>query len=220
MVIPPSNDEPLYQPQTPEDSPTFRFLARINAKFGLSLQSYHELYIWSTTHIDDFWSAVWDETNIIGHKGNHVVDTTALPPSNPAWFSEARLNWAENMLHCRSETKLAFIQATEPTADFPSPELQKCTYLRLQNLVADLASALLLNGLEPGDRVASYSSNCIENVVACLATSALGGIWVSAAADFGSEGVIERFEQVRPKFIFAVDAVVYVYVPSNDVAWY
>ncbi|GLB33820.1 putative acetyl-coenzyme A synthetase N-terminus [Lyophyllum shimeji] len=184
MAILQSNDEPLYRPLNPEDSATFRFLARINAKLGLSLKSYEELQ-------------------------SCLVDTSALPPSNPAWFSEAKLSWAENMLHCRSDTKLAFIQATEPTPDFPSPELQKCTYLQLYNLVADLASALLLNGLEPGDRVGSYSSNCIENVVACLATAAVGGIWVSAAADFGPEGVLERFEQVQPKFIFAVDAVVY-----------
>ncbi|KAG5651428.1 hypothetical protein H0H81_008658 [Sphagnurus paluster] len=209
MATSPSNDQPLYRPSNPHSSASFRFLARINTTLGLSLKSYEELYTWSTVHIQEFWSAVWDETNIIGHKGVHVVDPTALPSSNPAWFSEAKLNWAENMLQCRSDTKLAFIQATEPTLDVPAPELRKCTYLQLYNLVADLASALLRNGLKPGDRIASYSSNCIENVVGCLATTALGGIWVSAAADFGSEGVIERFEQVQPKFIFAVDAVVY-----------
>ncbi|RDB22609.1 Acetoacetyl-CoA synthetase [Hypsizygus marmoreus] len=204
-----SFDAPLYQPKNPEESATFRFLARINSTLGLSLKSYHDLYIWSTTHIDDFWGAVWDFTNIIGDKGSHVVERSALPPHNPPWFSDARLNWAENMLHCRSADKLAFIQATEPTPEDPTPELRKCTYLQLYNLVADLVSSLLQNGLKPGDRVASYSSNCIENVAACLATAAVGGIWVSAAADFGSEGVIERFEQVQPKFIFAVDEVIY-----------
>ncbi|KAG1754051.1 uncharacterized protein EDB91DRAFT_1101357 [Suillus paluster] len=76
-------------------------------------------------------------------------------------------------------------------------------------MVADLVSALLMLNLKPGDRVASYSSNCIENVVACLATTAIGCIWVSAAADFGTQGVLERFEQVQPRVIFAVDAVVY-----------
>lgn len=79
--------------------------------------------------------------------------------------------------------------------------------------------------MKAGDRVASYSSNCIvsishplqfrlflttsvarlsietifffghisqENIAACLAATAIGGIWVSAAADFGPEGVLER----------------------------
>jgi acetoacetyl-CoA synthetase len=73
---------------------------------------------------------------------------------------------------------------------------------------------MLHYGLKPGDRVASYSSNCIvrvltssiglpslkclsqENVAACLATTAIGGIWVSAAADFGPEGVLERYGDI------------------------
>jgi acetoacetyl-CoA synthetase len=77
---------PLYRPPNPEAAATFRFLNRININFGLSLASYHDLYTWSTAHIDNFWSAVWDGTDVIGHKGNHVVDTTALPPANPPWF--------------------------------------------------------------------------------------------------------------------------------------
>ncbi|KAG6817417.1 hypothetical protein H0H87_009062 [Tephrocybe sp. NHM501043] len=82
-----TEDEPLYRPAHPEDSATFRFLARINAETGLSLKSYDDLYNWSTANIDSFWSAVWDTTNIIGYKGDHVVDTAATPPLNPAWFA-------------------------------------------------------------------------------------------------------------------------------------
>ncbi|TFK43520.1 acetoacetyl-CoA synthetase [Crucibulum laeve] len=200
---------PLYRPSNPEATATFRFLTRANARFGLALKSYQDLYNWSISHIDDFWGLVWDEMNVIGNKGDHVVNNAALPPANPAWFSDAKLNWAENMLQCRAAHTTALVQATEPTLDSPLPHLRRCSYAELYSLVADLVSALLHHGIKPGDRVASYSSNCIENVAACLATAALGGIWVSAAADFGSEGVLERFEQVQPKIIFAVDAVVY-----------
>jgi acetoacetyl-CoA synthetase len=87
---PVSVDIPLYRPSKPEASATFRFLNRVNFKFSLSLASYHDLYIWSIAHIDDFWSAVWDETGVIGHKGNHVVDATALPCANPPWFGFRR----------------------------------------------------------------------------------------------------------------------------------
>ena len=102
----------LYQPPTPETSPTFRFLRRVNTKFSLSLNSYHDLYNWSTTHIDHFWAMVWDETQVIGHKGSHIVDKNATPAANPAWFSDAKLNWAENMLSCRSKEKTAVIQTS------------------------------------------------------------------------------------------------------------
>uniref|UniRef100_A0A0W0FJZ4 Putative acetoacetyl-coa synthetase n=1 Tax=Moniliophthora roreri TaxID=221103 RepID=A0A0W0FJZ4_MONRR len=199
---------PLYQPPN-SNTAIHRFRNRVNSKYDLSLSSYHDLYKWSVTLIDDFWSTVWEETNVIGHMGGHVVDKGAKPSDNPAWFTDARINWAQNMLQCRSSTKLALIQPTEPTLEHPTPPLRSCTYGDLYELVSSLVSAFLENGLKPGDRVASYSSNCIENVAACLATTALGGIWVSAAADFGPEGVLERFEQVQPAFIFAVDAVVY-----------
>ncbi|KAF5389107.1 hypothetical protein D9757_004902 [Collybiopsis confluens] len=138
--------------------------------------------------------------------GDHIVDPNAKPAENVPWFHSARLNWSENMLHVRS-SRVAIIQATEPTPECPNPLLKQCTYAELYTLVGDLVSALLRYGVQPGDRIASYSSNCIENTAACLATIALGAVWVSSAADFGSEGT--RFEQVQPKFIFTVDAVVY-----------
>ncbi|GBE79455.1 Malonamoyl-CoA synthetase vrtB [Sparassis crispa] len=200
---------PLYQPPSPESSRALRFLRHTNAKHSLSLSSYLDLYNWSIDKIDDFWSEVWDETAVVGDKGAHVVDTTAPPPANPLWFTEAKLNYAENLLKCRSPDKTALIEAIEPDPNNPSPPHRRVTYLELYSLVADLVSALLASGLKAGDRVASYSSNCIENVAACLAAAAIGCIWVSAAADFGPEGVLERFEQVRPSLIFSVDAVVY-----------
>ncbi|KAJ8509337.1 hypothetical protein ONZ45_g8488 [Pleurotus djamor] len=206
MVV--SNDA-LYQPTNAEESAVFRFRDLVNSKHHSSLTSYADLYHWSTNNLDHFWDLVWDATGVIGDKGSHVVDVDARPNDNPAWFSGAKLNWAENMLRERSHEKIALIQATEPTQDLPDPLLRKVSYASLYETVANVASALLLHGLKPGDRVGAYCSNCIENVAACLATTALGGIWVSAAADFGPDGVLERFEQVQPKFIFAVDAVVY-----------
>ncbi|KAG2013636.1 acetyl-CoA synthetase [Coprinopsis cinerea AmutBmut pab1-1] len=204
------DDSPLWAPANPEISATLRLIARVNTTFAQNLSSYHDLWKWSTTNIDDFWSIIWDETKVVGHKGSSVVDATALPSHNPVWFPDASLNWAENMLQCRSDDKVALIEATEPIEDGAAlPDYRRCTYAELYTLVASAVSALLHYGLKPGDRVASYASNCIENVVACLATTALGGIWVSAAADFGAEGVLERLEQVKPKFLFAVNAVVY-----------
>ena len=105
-------DKPLYSPPSVETTRTHRFLKRVNAKYGLSLETYADLWKWSTTKIDNFWSEVWDETETVGHKGSHVVDNSALPPANPPWFTEARLNWAENMLRCRSQHKTALIEAS------------------------------------------------------------------------------------------------------------
>ena len=104
--------KPLHAPDDVEATRTHRFLQRANAKHGLRLESYFDLWKWSTTDTDLFWGDVWDETGVVGHKGVHVVDKSALPPANPAWFAEAKLNWAENMLRNRSPTKVAIIEAS------------------------------------------------------------------------------------------------------------
>jgi acetoacetyl-CoA synthetase len=109
-----TEDAPLFEPPSPEASRMFQFIRRVNAKYQLALESYSDLYKWSTTQIDDFWGSVWDETEIIGEKGGHVVDRTASPGSNPVWFSHSKLNYTENLLHCRSTEKVALVQASAP----------------------------------------------------------------------------------------------------------
>ena len=101
---------PLYVPPSPDRSRLHSFIQRVNTTRGTSFSSYLDFYTWSISRIDHFWSEVWDETDVLGHKGSHVVDTAALPPDNPPWFAEAKLNWAENMLRCRSATKTALIE--------------------------------------------------------------------------------------------------------------
>ncbi|EIW76117.1 acetoacetyl-CoA synthetase [Coniophora puteana RWD-64-598 SS2] len=206
-----NGDRPLWAPSSEDiqTSAVTSFLVAVNEKYHLSLAAYHDLYAWSTTHLDKFWDLVWDQADVIGVKGQHIVDNWAAPASNPPWFRDAKVNWAENLLWCRSREKIALIQATESIISSPPSPLRRVSYAELYDLVANIASALLSLGLKPGDRVAAYASNCIENVAACLAATAIGCIWVSAAADFGAHGVLERFEQVQPRVIVVVDAVVY-----------
>lgn len=112
-----ADDAPLWTPPNPEATRTYALLRSVNTRHQLSppLKNYADLYQWSMDHVDLFWHAVWDETGIIGEKGEggkaHVVDTTKKPCDNPAWFEGAKVNWAENMLWCRDESKVALIEA-------------------------------------------------------------------------------------------------------------
>ena len=103
----------LFTPVDPHNTTRlFRFLHEINEKHGLKLESYQDLYHWSISNIDLFWSHVWDHTQIIGDKGNHIVDATATPAKNPAWFpdSASAVNFAENLLSNRSTNTIAIVQ--------------------------------------------------------------------------------------------------------------
>jgi acetoacetyl-CoA synthetase len=184
---------PLWQPseEAITHSRTERFRQSVNVRHHLNLQNYEELFDWSTGHIGDFWSDVWDETGIIGEKGTHVVDQGALPVDNPQWFKDAKLNWAENMLRCRDADKIALIEMStsyhrlpvlmerqfqtivEPHPTNLTPQRRSVTYRALYDLVADVVSGLLTEGVKPGDRVASYSSNCIVNALLGLLCSTL-----------------------------------------------
>lgn len=107
------NEVPLYAPPDAQETRVFHLLRRVNSKYGLQLKSYLDLYKWSTSEIDEFWKLVWDDTGVVGEMGSHVIDTTASTASNPAWFKDAKLNWAENMLVCRSADKTALIQVSK-----------------------------------------------------------------------------------------------------------
>ena len=103
----------LFTPVDPRNTTRlFRFLHEVNEKHGLKLDSYQDLYHWSISNIDLFWSHVWDHAQIIGDKGNRIVDTTATPAKNPAWFpdSASAVNFAENLLFNRSTNSTAIVQ--------------------------------------------------------------------------------------------------------------
>ena len=108
----PDSTVPLFSPDGAHNTTRlFRFLREVNDKHGLTLETYQDLYQWSISHIDLFWSHVWDHTEIIGNKGEHVVDTKATPANNPTWFSDSTLNYTENLLSNRSSDTTAIIQA-------------------------------------------------------------------------------------------------------------
>lgn len=204
-------EAPLWSPKDPSSSQTTLFRNRINEKFGLSLESYEQLWEWSCSHRGDFWDQVWGYENVIGTKGpGRLVDETARPADNPLWFEGAELNWAENQLrhHSSRPDDIALIQIPEPCPGW-SPSAKKVTQKELYELVGRVQRSMKSSGLKRGDRVAYWGANTLEAVVVLLATSSLGGIFSSAAADFGTDGVIERLTQIRPKLLFVTNGVVY-----------
>ena len=111
IVRTPDSTMPLFSPDDPYNTTRlFRFMHEVNGIHSLTLESYQDLYQWSISNIDLFWSHVWAHTGIIGHRGNHVVDTTATPAQNPSWFSDSTLNYAENLLSNRSPDSTAIVQ--------------------------------------------------------------------------------------------------------------
>jgi acetoacetyl-CoA synthetase len=152
--------------------------------------------------ITDFWAAMWDIGNIKASKkyDKVVEDLDEFPGTK--WFSGAELNFAQNLLKFK-DTQLAFIFQGE------TKKHKEMNYKQLNQTVARLAKALRDMGIKKGDRVVSYIPNLIETPTAMLATSSIGAIWASCGAELQANAVIDRFSQIEPKVLFAVDGYYY-----------
>lgn len=221
-MAPSELSELIYTPSQPEKSRIEVFRRHVASKYNISLPDYESFWQWSVENPVHFWKECWDEVDIISSKqSNHVLDSDAKmydtkTNSPPLWFKDARLNISENLLRHSSSSSSplldspALIQACEPDPLSPTNfHLQTTTQRQLRSQVACAVHALRKRGIKRGDRIASYSSNCTSTVVAMLATAALGAIWVSSAADFAPQGVLDRLESIRPKVLFGVDGVRY-----------
>jgi acetoacetyl-CoA synthetase len=179
-----------------------RFLEFARAKHGRRLDSYRDLYDWSVECIPDFWDAMWAFAQIrTSQPYQQVVDDLAKFPG-ARWFVGARLNFAENLLRYRDQ-RVALVARDE------LPGRREMTYAELYATVARLAQSLREMGVGPGDRVAAYMPNRIETAVAMLAATSVGAVWCSCATDIGPHAVADRFGQIEPRILFAVDGYVH-----------
>ena len=194
---------PIWRPDQAriENSLLHQFMQDLRQQ-GLSLSTYADLYQWSVQESPAFWASVWDFFGIISEqRGGHILrDAQQMPGAT--WFPEARLNFAENLLRFRDErTALVFVDE--------HGSRQSVTYAELYLRTAQVARGLQQHGVTAGDRVAGLMPNCIETIIAMLATASLGAVWSSCSPDFGVQGVLDRFGQIEPKVLFTVNGYFY-----------
>ncbi|MBX3493159.1 MAG: AMP-binding protein, partial [Parvibaculum sp.] len=186
------------------------FMKRVNENHAAALDGYDALHRWSVAHPGPFWSEVWDDSAVIGDKGNIVLaDGDKMPGAR--FFPEARLNFAENLLRGEDGAP-ALLFNNEGRMAAPVSRAQ------LRADVARLAAALKSWGVAPGDRVAAFMPNCPEAIVAMLAAASLGAVFSSCSPDFGVRGVLDRFGQIAPKVLIACDGYRYAgkVLPAHD----
>jgi acetoacetyl-CoA synthetase len=164
----------------------------------LPFSSYAELWRWSVNDLDAFWRSIWDYFDILASApATAVLGDRRMPGAT--WFPGAQLNWAENVLRHADRGGPAVIGLTEDR------EPIELSWAELAAQVASFAAALRELGVRPGDRVAAYLPNIPQAVVGLLATASLGAIWSCCAPDFGTKGVVDRFQQIAPTVLIAVD---------------
>jgi acetoacetyl-CoA synthetase len=178
------------------------FIDWLEAERGLRFEGYHELWRWSVDDLDGFWSAIWDFFGVQADGDpTPVLGNRTMPGAE--WFAGTSLNYAEHVFAGKDADEAAILHASELR------ELDELSWGELRGQVAALAAGLRGLGVERGDRVVAYMPNIPEAIVAFLATASIGAIWSSCSPDFGPASVIDRFAQIEPKVLFAVDGYRY-----------
>ena len=150
----------------------------------------------------EFWMDVADWLGVQWRRRpDAVLETDSARVPGWRWFRGAWVNYAENALRFTAQTPDA-VAVVAVSQTRPDMEL---TWSDLRSSVAAFRAALLRGGVTAGDRVAGYLPNIPEAVVAMLASATIGAIWSSCAPETGVAGVVDRFSQVEPKLLLAVD---------------
>ncbi|MEH7110065.1 acetoacetate--CoA ligase [Bacillus sp. JJ1764] len=194
----------LWEPsqQLQDASNMKKFMNWLSETRGLHFETYDELWNWSVTSIEGFWSAIWHFYEIQTKTPyKEVLSAKKMPGAH--WFSGATLNYAEHIFRNATKEKPAIIFESEVRAQ------GECSWVELKKNTAAIAAHLRSLGVQQGDRVVAYVSNLQETVAAFLACASIGAVWSSCAPEFGSMSVIDRFKQIEPKVLFAVDGYRY-----------
>jgi acetoacetyl-CoA synthetase len=178
------------------------YMRWLAAERGLRFDGYPELWRWSVEDLEGFWSSIWEFFDVQADgERERALGSREMPGAE--WFAGTRINYAEHVFAGKEDAEAAILHASELR------ELQQLRWGELRAQVAALAAGLRELGVERGDRIVAYLPNVPEAIVAFFATASIGAVWSSCSPDFGPASVIDRFAQIEPKVLFAVDGYRY-----------
>ena len=196
--------QPLWtpSPERIEQTNVTSLINKINADWDVSLTNSEHLHQFSVTEMEKFWRSLIEYAELNGETwtGPELVDRNKLPGAK--WFPEARFNYAENILKRRDDAD-AFVFWGENKVK------RRMSFKTLYDQVSSISQALKGMGVGPGDKVAGYLPNLPETIIATLAAASLGAAWSSCSPDFGAQGVLDRFSQIKPKVVFCANGYHY-----------
>ncbi len=194
---------PLWRPSQPESTNLRAFCGELERQGYGPFLDYAELHAFSLANPAEFWSAAWDYCEVISHERGERVFQPGREIFEGRFFPDARLNFAENLLR-RNDASPAVVFNGE------AGDRRQLSWAELRSDVGQIAAALSADlEIQPGERVAAWLPNIPETCELMLATAAIGGVFSSCSPDFGVNGVVDRFGQIRPRVLVAADGYRY-----------
>jgi acetoacetyl-CoA synthetase len=169
---------------------------------GLRFGDYAELWEWSVSDLDGFWSSIRDFFDVrLDPPDAPVLGSREMPGAQ--WFPGTRVSYPQHMFRGKRDEDPAILHASELR------ELSTISWGELRAQTAAIAGGLRELGVGQGDRVVAYMPNISDTVAAFLACASIGAVWSAAAPEFGTRSVIDRFAQIEPKVMLAIDGYRY-----------
>lgn len=173
---------------------------------GLTFDSYDALWRWSVTDLEAFWQSIWDYFEVYSPTPHSAALAENRMPG-AVWFPGAQVNYAQQVLRHVQAAHAAGLSAI--ISDNELGEVRELSWPELHRQVASVALTLREMGVQRGDCVAAYLPNIPETIVACLACMSIGAVWSVCAPDMGTPAVLDRFGQIKPTVLIAVDGIYY-----------
>src|SRR6476661_740923 len=163
---------------------------------------YADLWQWSVDDLEGFWASIWEHFDVqAAAPYERVLGDRSMPGAE--WFPGSRLSYAEHLFRGKDDDAVAVRHASELR------DAGELTWGQLRDQTARIAAGLRRLGVEKGDRVVAYIPNIPEAIAAFAACASIGATWSSASPDFGARSVVDRFAQIEPKVLIAVDGYRY-----------
>ncbi|MGN6374490.1 MAG: acetoacetate--CoA ligase [Sphingomonas sp.] len=182
-----------------------RYQQWLHRERGLVFDDYASLHDWSTNDLAGFWRSIWDYCGLESPTEITAIVSGTMPAA--VWFAGAQVNYARQVFRHAERADAASQPAI--VAEDEQGRVREIGWCELRRRSASLALELRGLGVSPGDRVAAYLPNIPEAVVAFLACASIGAIWTMCSPDMGTPAVLDRFRQVAPKVLIAIDGVYY-----------
>ena len=200
----PRSGEVIWQPSPDavQRAQLTRYLQWLQRERGHSFDGYEALWRWSITELESFWESIWDYFDVRSDQPRTTALADRRMPGT-RWFPDTTLNYTEQIFRDRDPARLALLHGGE---DEP---LQACHWAALEQLTRRIRAGLQDAGVGRGDRVAALMPNRVETVALLLATASLGAVFSCVAPEMGAASVLERFAQIKPKVLVAVDGYRY-----------
>lgn len=179
-------------------------LAEFAASSGCGDDTYAGLLAWSLEAPDEFWTSLAAWAGVRWHDEPTTGLARATMPG-ASWFPGGTLNYAEHALAAAASTPgaVAVVERSQTRAR------RELTWATLTEQVTRCRTGLRQLGVGRGDRVVAFAPNTHETLVAFLATASLGAVWSSCAPEFGVRAVTDRWTQIEPAVLLAVDGYRY-----------